>query len=185
MHFLITIIYFFLLNSLFLFLPTLCLCLFLALFCSYSLLLCSLILKCLFILHAWSSENAMRFSLRNSRVQISFLCLRSLLVLLLRLSNTTILSTPRHDNSFKKSLRRVEYLLPEYTLVIHASTSTHFSWFDFLLLREEIDRVSSPPSNSRSSRSSTLRFLITSIVAGWLSCQQELANASCNHAIVT
>jgi len=54
----------------------------------------------------------MRFSLRNSRVQISFLCLRSLLVLLLRLSNTTILSTPRHDNSFKKSLRRVEYLYP-------------------------------------------------------------------------
>lgn len=94
----------------------------------------------------------MRFSLRNSRVQISFLCLRSLLVLLLRLSNTTILSTSHHDNSFKKSLRRVEYLLPEYTLVIHASTSTHFSSFDFLLLCEEIDRVSSPPSNSRSSR---------------------------------
>lgn len=30
----------------------------------------------------------MRFSLRNSQVEISFLCLRSLLMLLLRLSNT-------------------------------------------------------------------------------------------------
>lgn len=87
----------------------------------------------------------MRFSLRNSQVEISFLCLRSLLMLLLRLSNTPDGHSfhPTTRQPLEKVFRRVEYLLPEYTLVIHASTGTRFSQFDFLLSREEIDRVSS------------------------------------------
>lgn len=139
------------LNSLFFFLP---LPILLAQFYFCSLAHCSFILKYRFILHGRNSGNTMRFSLRNSQVKITFLCLRSLLVLLLRLSlirSTAIFPSHTTTTPLKSLRRRMGYFLLEYTLVIYASMIIRFSSFDFLLSRGEIDRVSFPlPQVTRS-----------------------------------
>lgn len=104
-------------------------------------------LKRRFILCTRDSGNTMRFSLRNSRVKISFLYLRGLLAFFSSpflyipptpFSSPTISS---RNPSRKKSLYRVEHLL---LLIIYATNARVFS-LDFLLSREEIDRFSFTP----------------------------------------
>lgn len=114
--------------------------------------LCPFTLKRRFILRARGSGNAMRFSLRNSRVKISFLYLRGLLALLLYLSlipptpsppPSTPSSPPSLRDTPVKSLhRRVGNIFCPSTFIIYASTNTRVSSLDFLLSREEIDRFS-------------------------------------------
>lgn len=105
----------------------------------------------------------MRFSLRNSQVKITFLCLRSLLMLLLRLCNTFYGHFfPSHTTtpSLKSLRRRVGYFLLEYTLVIYASMIIRFSSFDFLLSRGEIDRISFPLPQATRSKFSFFDFTL-------------------------
>lgn len=134
--------------------------------------------------------NAMRFSLRNSLVEIRFLYLRGLFMLFLRFCNTppaisAILSTrnPRKKPAATKGI-------PIYpsTLVIHVSMSIPVCLSDLLLSREKIDRSSSPLTE-RFVKFSFFEFTLSyrlQIFSRWLFCQRELVtNASSGRVIGT
>lgn len=111
---------------------------------------CLFALKRRFFLRARGSGNAMRFSLRNSRVKISFLYLRGLLALFslpffysFPLLPPPISSTSSRQLREKSLHRRTEHLPPGFfchSLYIYASTNSRVFSFDFLLSRAEIDR---------------------------------------------